>query len=374
MNITLYIQETREEGTNSRGRRHDTYFRVRPLFFAGTERRGELLSRALARLLPDLRREVERLAREDRHEALARAAFCPDLEALQLDEPLALRRQNLRCKLLVVCLRALDRRIAFSPSLPKRWFEVGKGETLRQRAVAALTEHFRDLERDAEGEELRPPEPGYVRGWVTTAEVDANLTRPVRKETPSKFMALFGPPKMNGRDELEKVGRRLESLYPDDLDRAVLREAEVARLAARLSDAERRPVLLVGPRQVGKTALIHEHVARKLEKDAGASRAHSETWLLAPQRLISGMMYAGQWENRLLAILDHAKNRDHVLYFDDLPGLFFAGISASSDLNGAPRRARAGGDHAREPAGPAGARPRFCGAFRNPARGRAHGG
>ncbi len=45
------------------------------------------------------------------------------------------------------------------------------------------------------------------------------------------------------------------------------------------------------------------------------------------------MMYAGQWENRLLAILDFAKQRGHILYFDDLLGLFFAGISASSNLN-----------------------------------------
>src|SRR5205085_11230876 len=41
------------------------------------------------------------------------------------------------------------------------------------------------------------------------------------------------------------------------------------------------------------------------------------------------------WEGRLLAILKHAKKRDHVLYFDDLVGLFLAGVSASSSLNAA---------------------------------------
>jgi ATP-dependent Clp protease ATP-binding subunit ClpC len=329
MNVALYIQETRAEGRE----RRDTFFLVRPLFFEGPERRAELLSRALARMTPELRRAVELLARKERHEELIRAAFCPEIETLSLDTPLALRRQTLRCRLLVASYRALDRRIAFSPTLPKVCFEMGKGETLRQRAVAVFTEYFRGLERDAEGEGLPEPEPGYVRGWVTTTDLDVNLTRPARREEPPKFMALFGPEKMNGRDELEKVGRRLEALYPDDLDRAILREAEVARLAARLEDSDRRPVLLVGPRQVGKTALIHECVFRKVEKETPGTRLPGETWLLSPQRLISGMMYAGQWENRLLAILDHAKNRGHVLYFDDLPGLFFAGVSASSDLN-----------------------------------------
>ena len=47
------------------------------------------------------------------------------------------------------------------------------------------------------------------------------------------------------------------------------------------------------------------------------------------------MSYVGQWEARLLAILKHAKKRQHVLYFDDPIGLFLAGISASSTLSAA---------------------------------------
>src|SRR5262249_10096451 len=58
-------------------------------------------------------------------------------------------------------------------------------------------------------------------------------------------------------------------------------------------------------------------------------------WLISPQRLISGMSYVGQWEARLLAILRHAKKRHHVLYFDDLVGLFLAGISAVATLSAA---------------------------------------
>ena len=50
-------------------------------------------------------------------------------------------------------------------------------------------------------------------------------------------------------------------------------------------------------------------------------------------RLISGMSYLGEWENRVLAILDHARSKDHVLFFDDLPGLFSAGTSSASSLN-----------------------------------------
>lgn len=44
------------------------------------------------------------------------------------------------------------------------------------------------------------------------------------------------------------------------------------------------------------------------------------------------MSYVGQWEGRLLAIIAESRKRGHILYFDDLPGLFQAGKSRDSDL------------------------------------------
>ncbi len=47
------------------------------------------------------------------------------------------------------------------------------------------------------------------------------------------------------------------------------------------------------------------------------------------------MMYLGQWEQRWLAILREATKRDHILYFDDLVGLYTAGLTRDSRLNAA---------------------------------------
>ncbi|MGE0434338.1 MAG: AAA family ATPase, partial [Planctomycetota bacterium] len=96
---------------------------------------------------------------------------------------------------------------------------------------------------------------------------------------------------------------------------------------------DKRPVLLVGPRQVGKTALIHEYVWRATEQRTSSWASRNNVWLLAPQRLISGMKFVGQWESRLLAIITAARERDHVLYFDDLPGLYRAGRTSNSALS-----------------------------------------
>src|SRR5437764_3399231 len=70
-----------------------------------------------------------------------------------------------------------------------------------------------------------------------------------------------------------------------------------------------------------------------MEKKRSAYSSEKNLWLLSPSRLISGMSYVGQWENRLLTILKEAKKRSHILYFDDLLGLFHAGISRDSKLS-----------------------------------------
>ena len=84
-----------------------------------------------------------------------------------------------------------------------------------------------------------------------------------KKAKKPKRASLFGgEEKKEGEVELRKTGRRMNAMYPDDLDRAVGRDREVEELARLLSAADRRPVLLVGPRMVGKSTILHELVWR----------------------------------------------------------------------------------------------------------------
>ena len=135
---------------------------------------------------------------------------------------------------------------------------------------------------------------------------------------------------------MQRVGRCLDWLYPDELDRALLRDTEVDELFRLLAAPDRRPVLIVGPRQCGKTTLLHEVVFRRVADRKSPFVNRDCTWLLSPQRLISGMSYVGQWENRLLGILKHAKKRHYVLT-DDLVGLFVRNLG---ELDTAPPSAK----------------------------------
>ncbi len=107
-------------------------------------------------------------------------------------------------------------------------------------------------------------------------------------------------------------------------------DADVDRLRQLMDVGDRRGIVLVGPSGSGKTARIEGAVRRRGKGTRSAT--HGLIWHLSPARLISGMSYLGQWQERVLAILRHAHQFDHVLYFDDLLGLYEAGKTRDSSM------------------------------------------
>ncbi|HOY56794.1 MAG TPA: AAA family ATPase [Verrucomicrobiota bacterium] len=329
MNFTLpiYVEERRTSGAPA------PVYLVRPLFRSEPERRAERLPRALTLLAGDMRQALGGLAGGADHRALADWTFAPETEESLLEVRIEGKFGSAAVSFLFVVCHVLGRRVAFTPSLLDLWFEVPKGQDLRGVATAVLTRFFRDQQREG-GLGLTPTEVALSgKAWTTRLEVAVNIPALPREQKSDPWALLTDEAVLSGEEELERVGRCLDRLYPDDLDRAVGREREIEELARLLHLPDRRPVLLVGPRQAGKTAIVHEHVYRQAAQRTGRPAASSQLWLLAPQRLVSGMAYVGQWEKRLLAIVEEAAKRGHVLYFDDLLGLCLAGVTCSSDLS-----------------------------------------
>jgi ATP-dependent Clp protease ATP-binding subunit ClpA len=316
---------------------HSRGYTARPLFFHAPERTDDNLNRLLTKLTREVVQHVERLGRQSRHDDAAAWAFAPPFTQHRLSIAIELRRRVARVKYLFVSFRHMNHRIAFTPSVPDAWFEIDRNERLEDRAAAVLTEHWRKVEREADDEDDVRPKEGSLTGkaWVQVLDLSANVPTLVPKPPPLNFLFLGSGETTDGAAELRRVGRCLDWLYPDELERAVLRDAEVIELERLLTATDRRPVLLCGPRLGGKTAVVHECVFRRVAARKSVHVQKGNAWLVSPQRLISGMSYVGQWEGRLLAILKHARKRDHVLYFDDLIGLFLAGVTSQSALSAA---------------------------------------
>lgn len=327
LNLPIYIEVRREAG---RPLHH-----IRPLLFNGPQASDPHLGLAIGKFNKRLKEYLDELGRHERHEDLAAASFSPLLQTQVVKLNLELRKSTVKCRLLLATFAALGRRIALSPSLPALWFEYWDELQLEQQAGRIYSQHFREQEKNAaKGRDSVAPESVSVPGqaWVSSVDIEVN-TRPLdQKKMARALAALLDDTRVDGSVELQRVGRCLDWLYPAELHRAVGREREVAQLAQLLESTDNRPIMLVGPRLSGKTTVLHECVRRRVARRGRPYAAKQNVWLLAPQRLISGMMYVGQWEGRLQAILKVAQRKRHVLYFDDFLAMYRAGISRDASL------------------------------------------
>ncbi|MBI3267986.1 MAG: AAA family ATPase [Planctomycetes bacterium] len=99
------------------------------------------------------------------------------------------------------------------------------------------------------------------------------------------------------------------------------RDAEVTALARRLG-REKASLLLVGETGVGKTATLAEAV-RKVESggeraEGGEPGPRHRFWLTRAARLLAGMKYLGQWQERCEAVIEELASEDGALCVDSL--------------------------------------------------------
>ncbi len=126
---------------------------------------------------------------------------------------------------------------------------------------------------------------------------------------------------------MRAIDGRLESGVP----RAPYRE----QLQQLLCGARKSSVLLVGPSGAGKSTLIAKAIHDLLAADGYAGhrnldRIHS-VWHIRGRRVIAGMSYLGQWEQRCVDILETAQRRRAILWVDDLHAWGRIGESRESE-------------------------------------------
>ncbi|MFK7767256.1 MAG: AAA family ATPase [Mariniblastus sp.] len=319
------------------GHGQKSFYRAALLFFPRVSVDNEDLQRAIVKLRRRAKKRVDELGGEISHEPLANMVFNPEIKTEKLELTIKVGGDFITENFFFVTLKRFGRLFAFCPDIvPHKWFEISEDKQLAERAEEFLKKHFNQKESEANSSSMSRWAAKSQR-WITTMDLDVRVNQISRKEANKKMLALWTNEEVNGAVELDKTGRCLDYLYPDDLDLAIGRERESQQLVELLSSEDRRPILIVGEHLVGKTSLVHsavrQRVEARIEAKGNANSSRQNVWLLAPQRLISGMSYVGQWENRVLAIVRESADRDHVLYFDDLPGLFRAGQSRDSNLS-----------------------------------------
>lgn len=113
--------------------------------------------------------------------------------------------------------------------------------------------------------------------------------------------------------------------------RALLRDHEIAQVTDHLLNSK-ASLLLVGENGVGKTSILVDAVrltrrakANDNSEDWNPAEAAPRFWRTSGARLIAGMKYLGQWEERLESVIEELAAINGVLCADRLAGLLQAG-------------------------------------------------
>ncbi len=209
---------------------------------------------------------------------------------------------------------------AYHPLRPSEWFSVPHGESLVDRASVYFRAHWSELTED-EVDELRSHQRDRLRIVAMTVQTK-RLRSTLEKKKKKGGSLVGGGTRVKGIALLSKLAvdetrRAIDGRLPCGMPRQPLRD----RLAQLVGGKRRVSVLLVGPSGCGKSTLVAQLVHDLLAADDYPSHRNYDrlhpVFRLAGRRIIAGMSYLGQWEQRCVDVVEAARKVGAVLWIED---------------------------------------------------------
>lgn len=188
-------------------------------------------------------------------------------------------------------------------------------------------ERFNELANHYAKHTLSELTPKELSRFLPPADCEIDYLNVTLKEQPVKLEESQETP--NLLHVADPIGKRTLGR----ISRAWERDREVADLAKTLQE-EGTNVCLVGASGCGKTSVLVE-AARKVGRDNEEKENTPRFWLSSAARLIAGMRYLGQWEERCEAAIREIANVRGVLCVENLLDLLNVGGSGPESSVGA---------------------------------------
>lgn len=317
-------------------------------------------STSTTRLRDELTKRLKAVIRRAKREDLDLFQATPGIKLVRLRLQLKLRGETTGTRRvsgrypLIIEPRPTDAsgdnvlRVAYHPLRQSEWFPLDEGSDLSTEQQAALYfQHVWAEIDDDDLDDLMVKDRDRLTSFAFTGPHDRLV--PPRKKG-GVFDDLTADPVRQATEAAKKKKSKRPKAYEvlDDLgvDQTPLavdgmlnlgrpRSPWRQQLQLSLCGRDKRSVLLVGPPGVGKSTLINRWIADLLEADDYASHNNLDkvhhVWRLSGQRIIAGMSYVGDWEERCVKLLGDVEGRQIVLWFEDLAAFGRIGQTRSSD-------------------------------------------
>ena len=241
--------------------------------------------------------------------------------------------------------RTPDERIvlAYHPTRPNDAIAVTDGDLAKQ-LNPFFTEAWRDLE-EATLTALQSDGRDVLKMVSMSVKPRSLLDDVQKRKSPWDDLKIDPDRERTKKRTEKKTGQPpiLRRLAVDLSERAASEALDVGRprepLRSQLSQLicvpRKRPVVLLGPPGVGKRTALRRVVADLLEHEGHTAHRNldlvTHVYALTGSRLIAGMSYLGEWEQRCVEILESVRGRKVVLWFEDIHTLSRVGRSRDSE-------------------------------------------
>jgi ATP-dependent Clp protease ATP-binding subunit ClpA/ATP-dependent Clp protease ATP-binding subunit ClpC len=224
--------------------------------------------------------------------------------------------------------------VVYHPLRADEWFVHEPDRDLVEEAQIFFRRRWQDFDQGVL--ETLEADPKDRMRLVAVTVYPKRLSEKLTEKKPDPFAFLGAPSHDKGESLLGRLGTNetlaaTEGTLAVGMPRSPYRE----QLELLLCGTDKAPVVLIGDAGVGKSTIIRHAVADLLRAENFAShrnldRVH-KVWQIRGRRIIAGMSYLGQWEQRCVDIVEACREHKGILWVDDLAAWGRIGESRESE-------------------------------------------